>query len=91
MTKLYVVALGRFGADDISGVLITGNGEGIHQHVSSSIGWLVADLTSHFGRKAELEQRYPDGYEIVTIDLGDDLPSEIAAYFESPDPEPSHQ
>lgn len=83
--KVYVVPTGRWGTGDIAGVSVTADRVWF-QHVSSSLGWLVRDTTTGFGdRRLELEQAYPDGFEVVLVQPGDDLPAEIAHHFERSD------
>lgn len=84
MTKLYIVETGKFGPEDVAGVLMTVEGEVVASHVSSDSGWLRSDLTKNFGRDKELAERFGE-FEVVHTKLGDDLPEEIAQFFSTPD------
>lgn len=75
--KVYVVIQAEWPSGDVAGCLLHEAGDVTHSHMSSSRGWLVRDLTVNFGRHAELEARYPDGYEVVTVGDGDGLPLEV--------------
>lgn len=77
--KLYIVEVGRFG-DDISGMLLTADGDPIYQHVSSSRSWLELDLTRNFGRDKELAERFGE-FELVYVAGGEKIPDEIAEHF----------
>lgn len=79
--KLYIIEQGRF-AGNVGGCLMTADGEVIYSHMSSSQAWLESDLTSNFGRDAELKERFGD-FSITYVALSDEaLPSEIAHLFE---------
>lgn len=60
---LAVVVTGNYGSDLLGG-LFAPTGEVLYSHVSSSIGWLKADLTNNFGRRAELDAKYPQGWTV---------------------------
>lgn len=78
---VYVVALGRWGTSDISGVSC--DAERVwFEHVSSSMGWLVRDTTTGFtDRREQLEAAYPGGFRTVLVGPGDEMPREIAHHF----------
>ena len=79
--KVYIVVLGHSALGDIDGVLVTVEDGPLWSHMSSDIEWLRNDLTTTFtDRKATLEAKYPDGYDVVLID-GTPLPADIARYF----------
>lgn len=82
--RLYVVPIGRLG-DDYAGVLASA-GKVWWQHVSSSTSWLARDLTSGTERVAELAAAFPDGYDLVVLEAGAELPPEIAYLFEPAEP-----
>jgi hypothetical protein len=76
---LYIVAARDESAytGDIAGALYTADGELLWSHVSSTTGWLRRDLTTGFtDRKYALEQRYPDGYDVVWNGPSDPVPWE---------------
>lgn len=50
---------------DIPGELVDENGTVLWGHVSSTKQFLKLDLTKYFGRRAQLAQRYPDGFCLV--------------------------
>jgi hypothetical protein len=75
---VYVVLNTRWGAGDCSGSLLLSSGEGLWGHMSSSLGWLVRDLTIQFpDRREKLEALYPEGYMIVVADRAGIIPDEI--------------
>ena len=80
-TKVYVVATGRWRSGDIVGVSVTADRIWF-QHVSSSLSWLKRDTTDGWSdRKHQLQQAYPDGYEVIVVGPDDALPPEIAHHF----------
>jgi len=63
---------------DRPGCLVDGTtGEVIYQHFSSSKCWALQDVTTSFGRKYELERRYPEGYRVVELDSWNDAPEDV--------------
>lgn len=79
--KVYIVVEGRSPFGDVTGVLVTVEDGPLWSHSSSDIEWLRNDLTTTFpDRKALLDERYPDGYDVVLLD-GDPLPEPIRRYF----------
>lgn len=79
---LAVIVIGRFGiGGDLSGVLMASTGEVLYQHVSSSIEWLVNDLSRNFGREALLDERYPQGWTVAVYNEKDP-PAELMAAHE---------
>ena len=85
-TTLYIIEQGRFGGD-VAGCLMTKDGEVIYSHMSSSRGWLESDLTSNFGRAAELKERFGD-FSVMYVAMTDaELPAEIAHLFKRIDEE----
>lgn len=83
---LYVVEHQKFASGDISGSLVTVDGEVLHTHMSSSPQWLRNDLTSNFGRDIDLRLRFGD-FAVIYVPLSESLPDEIAHHFNSPDDE----
>lgn len=84
--KLYIVETGKFGPEDIAGVLINVEGEVIASHVSSSSSWLRNDLTKNFGREKELAERFGE-FEVVYVAMDGEIPEEIAEHFGHPSEE----
>lgn len=83
MTTVYVVPTGRLSIGDYAGVSMTADRVWF-QHVSSNLWFLERDTTVGFrDRREQLEAAYPDGFEIVMVEPGQDLPAEIAHHFES--------
>lgn len=81
---VYVIPEGKWSTGDVSGCLLLPTGEVIAQHISSSEAWLVRDLTTSFAdRRTDLEQRYPDGYEIVVVHAAADIPDDVKAANEA--------
>ena len=83
-TVLYAVESARFKGGDVSGYLMTMDGELVHSHMPSSPTFLRADLTTNFGRAAALTERFGE-HDVVYVGLDDSLPLEIAHHFNSPD------
>lgn len=75
--QLYIVEESRFSTGDVCGSLVCENGDFIYNHFSSSLEWLIMDLTMNFGRQEDLAERFPDGYEATTIRFEDDLPESL--------------
>lgn len=81
MSEVYIVVLAKHSSGDVSGVLADQQGI-LWGHTSSSMDFLKGDLTTTFTeRRMTLEDRYPDGYEVVVLDNDEPLPDVIAAYF----------
>jgi hypothetical protein len=87
--KVYVAVTMRssqpteWGPGDVAGVLLLESGEPLWSHYSSSLGFLRGDLTTTFAdRRLELERRFPDGYDVVILDLDDEPPAELLAGYE---------
>lgn len=53
----------QWGDQDTMGSLLDEDGKPMWGHFSSSPTWLIRDLTEHFGRKHELAELYPEGWE----------------------------
>lgn len=78
--RVYVVVEGEWASGDVGGCLLLDTGEVPWSHMSSSKTWLTRDLTIGFAdRRAELERRYPDGYETVLIDTDGVIPDDVKA------------
>lgn len=75
--KVYVAPFGRWGSEDIAGGLVTETGEVLWEHISSNTDWLRHDLTETARRRADLEARYPDGYEVVEVEHWRKLPDHL--------------
>lgn len=75
---VYVCVTGSNG-HDVAGTLLLDSGEAPWGHMSSSREWLRLDLTENFGRREELERRYPDGYEVQVLDIEDEIPADVMA------------
>lgn len=59
------------GENDVTGKLLTPEGELLWTHTSTNAKFLEADLTETFpDRVAYLTELYPDGYNVVLIDQG---------------------
>ncbi|WP_018502923.1 hypothetical protein [Parafrankia discariae] len=85
LPKVYVAPFGAWPHGDIIGGLITEDGTVLWGHVSSSAEWLRADLTTSFeNRRDTLDQRYPDGYEVVTVDHWRQLPAHLVTALDPP-------
>ncbi len=56
----------EWGDQDTIGTLLDEN-DVLFSHFSSSVAWLIRDLTSNFGRNVELAAKYPDGW-CATLD-----------------------
>ncbi len=77
---VYVVVEGRWPGGDASGSLLLDFGEVLWSHLSSSLSWLKSDLTTGFvDRRVHLADRYPDGYDVVVVDIGDEIPEDVLA------------
>lgn len=75
---VYIVVHTKWSGGDVSGTLLLGTGVGKWGHLSSSIDWLVRDLTIQFGdRREELAELYPNGYQIVVADREGVIPDEV--------------
>jgi hypothetical protein len=82
-TQLFIVVTGDWGGD-LQGVLCSPD-EALWQHISSNEDWLARDLTVGFShRRAELEKRYPDGYDVEFVPPGQPVPVPIAHLFRQP-------
>lgn len=70
VARVYVLVEGRWGSGgDVGGSLWDDQGVCLWEHVSSSVTWLRQDLTVGFSHRAQtLNEKYPDGYEVVMID-----------------------
>jgi hypothetical protein len=84
VTTLYVVETGQWEGGDVSGMLITSEGEMLASHWSSSRSWLMSDLTSNFGRGTQLAERFGQ-FETVYVGLDDEIPSEIRHLYSDKD------
>lgn len=74
MTTVYVVPTGRLSIGDYAGVSMT----------ADRVWFLERDTTVGFkDRREQLEAAYLDGFEIVMVEPGQDLPPEIAHHFAS--------
>jgi hypothetical protein len=81
LTRIYVVVTAEWGGHDVVGCSVTAD-RAWFSHVSSDTRWLTRDTTDGFSdRRAQLEAAYPDGYEVVLINPGAELPAEIAHHF----------
>jgi hypothetical protein len=80
--RLYVIETARCTGGDSAGYLMDADGEVLHSHMSSSLSWLVSDLTKNFGRAESLAEAYPE-HEVVVVSGDDSIPDEIARHFDS--------
>ena len=81
LPEVYIVVQGRSAIGDVIGLLVTAEDGPLWGHTSSHLEYLKGDLTTTFTeRRAALEAKYPDGYDVVVID-GSPLPEPIARYF----------
>ena len=82
---LYLVVVGGpdvFG--NLDGVACVPD-EVLWRHTSSNMDWLRRDLTTQWSdRRLELQNRFPNGYEVVELDGRVAMPSEVAALFARP-------
>lgn len=77
--KLYaIVGPSRYDRD-YPGFVVDEAGEVLYQHISSSDGWAQHDLTRGIGRRTDLAERFPDGYELVFINRLTDAPPDVLA------------
>jgi len=65
MPKVYLVVIGRSG-NDVIGCALAEDGEPLGSHLSSSEGWLKADLESEHHQEA-YKEHYPNGYEMEFV------------------------
>ncbi len=78
--KVYVVVTDTWRNGDVYGLSATAE-KVWYQHVSSNISFLVRDTTSNFGRSKVFAEAFPEGIEVVLVDVGDTIPEEIAHHF----------
>lgn len=86
---LYAYVTGRFSSGDVAGTLYDHEGEPLHDHLSSSEGWLWHDLTTGFRDRAEkLDALYPDGYDVTCIgfDASDEARAPLFALWDKNHP-----
>lgn len=69
MEDLYIVQTGGWGGD-VGGCLVDPNEGILWSHVSSDRDWLRQDLTESFGRRADLQARYPGGINFIEVAPG---------------------
>lgn len=82
--RVYAEDVNRPG--DIGGSLSTPEGEVLASHLSSSIHFLRTDLTTQFRHHREmLEERFPDGYEVIEVPNGIALADEVDERIEHRD------
>lgn len=56
------------------------SGEVLWDHISSGKEWLIRDLTNGFAdRREALEQRFPDGYDVIYADADGIIPADVLA------------
>lgn len=76
-----------------AGYAMAEDGTPLASHVSSSHGFIRADLGNQrlgykgFTRDKEYDAKYPDGYEVVWVE-GDELTALVKAWNEARTPEP---
>lgn len=81
LTRIYVVVTAEWGGHDVVGYSVSAD-RAWFSHVSSDARWLKRDTTDGFrDRREQLEAAYPNGYEVVLVELGAELPVEIAHHF----------
>lgn len=72
--KLYAV-IGPVRYDkDFYGYVMDETGEVLCAHVSSSQEWAKLDLAGGMRRRADTQERFPEGYELVFIATRDEAP-----------------
>lgn len=75
---VYVIPQTTWASGDIGGCLLHEEGDVTNSHLSSSLRFLVGDLTITFkDRREALEARYPHGYDVVVCGEGVDIPQDV--------------
>ena len=73
---IYLAVIGTWGGDISVGAYDPQYGDQISSHVCSNESFMRHDLIDRKqGVRDELARRYPDGYDIVTIPIGEELPA----------------
>lgn len=80
--ELHICIAGAFGSD-VTGSLLTKDGEVLWSHLSSSVSWLRRDLTTGFAhRAAALRERYGDATDEHVAALAEHAPGAMPVWLQ---------
>lgn len=81
--KLYAVMIkSAVWSGDYICTLVDEAGDVIYEHISSSVGWGRRDLEAGLKRKCNIEDRFPEGYEIIETTSWTELPTATREAYE---------